>query len=254
MLTYRPYSRDEVKGVVIICPGGGYEFLSPREARPVAEAFYRLGYQAAVLSYEVGLPVLGPVPLLQAAWSVAWAREQYPGKPVLLCGFSAGGHLAASLGVHWKDEALFPDAAYRSMIRPDGLILGYPVITAGEYRHEGSIRRLAGDGDSGYYSLEQFVAEDTPPTFLWHTAEDKTVSPKNSLLFAEQLMRCGVPLQLLVYPYGVHGLSLATREVEEPEKNRLEDPLVAGWMQQCAEWIEYMFIVGKGRKSNGIMA
>lgn len=182
--------------------------------------------------------------------------------------------MAASLGVHWNDEHLFAGEDC-SVIRPDGLILGYPVITAGKYAHRESMEMLAGpdpaavEGDPagsdpaaaegnpagpdsaaaegnpagpGYYSLEAYVDAQTPPAFIWHTAGDSTVAVQNSLCFAESLAAKGVPFELHIYPYGEHGLSLATREVEEVEKQRYADPHVAGWFDQCAQWLDLVFL------------
>lgn len=139
------YGPECIKGNVIICPGGAYRWHSPREALPVAKAFAAQGWKPWILYYKVSVhgEVLGTAPLCQAAAAVRKVRAASPGRPVILCGFSAGGHVAASLGVHWNDEHLF---AWEdcSVIRPDGLILGYPVITAGKYAHRESMEMLAG--------------------------------------------------------------------------------------------------------------
>lgn len=241
-LEYVPLS--EAKGMVVICPGGGYRFVSPREADPVAHAFAGAGWQAFVLTYSVEPAPLGAKPLREAAWAVRAARAAgeamgLAGTPLALCGFSAGGHLAASLGVHWHDAALFPDSEARRRQRPDALILCYPVITAGPRSHAGSIARLTGgSGDAGYFSLEKHVCPGTPPAFLWHTAEDASVPVHNSFLFAEALVAHGVPVEMHVYPFGVHGLSLATGEVAQPAERRLADPHVAEWFGQCVRWLE----------------
>lgn len=228
---------ERPEAIVIVCPGGGYCWLSPREGQPVAEAFAENGYHSFVLSYDVSSPVLGKRPFEQIAWAVCRVRQLIPGLPVLLCGFSAGGHLAASLGVHWHELG--------REYRPDGLILCYPVITAGPFAHQGSMLRLAGTQGGSRHSLERFVNAETPPVFIWHTADDEAVSVQNSLLFAERLAECGVPLEMHIYPRGVHGLSLATAAVEEPEKGRYADAHVAKWFHQCICWIKYEF-GGKG--------
>lgn len=246
-LAYEPADQETRKGAVVICPGGGYGYLSPREAEPVAEAFREKGYMPLILYYDVESPVLGTRPMEQAAWAVKHARELQPGSPVFICGFSAGGHLAASLGVHWDDQALFAPEEWKESHRPDGLILCYPVITAGPKAHRESIRRLAGEGDWTYFGLEQYVSRNTPPAFIWHTAEDGTVPVENSLLFAGRLSENKVPFELLVYPYGVHGLSLATPEVAEPDKDRWADEHVAGWFDACIQWMENCF-AGKGEE------
>lgn len=244
-LDYTPL--PDAKGMVVVCPGGGYWFVSPREAEPVARAFMEAGWQAFILTYSVEDEVLGTKPLREVAWAVRTARDLgagmgLSGKPLALSGFSAGGHLAASLGVHWNDAALFPDPEERDRQRPDALILSYPVIMDGLHRHPTSFERLAGEnGDTHYFSLEKHVDIGTPPTFLWHTAEDQTVPVQNSLRFAEALIEYGVPVEMHIYPFGVHGLSLATEEVVQPEEGRLVDPHVAGWFGLCVEWLDVVF-------------
>lgn len=238
----------EAKGAVVICPGGGYEFVSPREAGPVADAFGRAGYHAFVLTYQLGKErePLKDAPLSELSAAVAYVnsrKEQYgiAGKPVYVCGFSAGAHLAASLGILWNDAERFPAGTDRKLHRPDAMILSYPVVSAGEYAHRGSFQCLAGPDEEAQqrYSLEKLVTEDAVPAFLWHTAADELVPFQNSLLLADALSKHNVPVELHVFPYGVHGLSLATREVEEPEKDRTEDLHVAQWMELCVEWMAY---------------
>ena len=219
---------------IIICPGGAYRWLSPRESEPVARAFEGMGYAASILRYPVfeegSERPLGLGPVRQLSQRVAEVREASSGAPVFVCGFSAGGHLAATLGVHWRRLGLN---------RPDGLILCYPVITAKDgLSNARSIQAIAGEGNRDFFSLEDHVSPDTPPTFLWHTAEDHSVPVENSLLFAMALRRSGVPFELHVYPFGEHGLSLATREVAEAGKGRAPDDHVAGWTHECDGWIQ----------------
>ncbi|MDR2786491.1 MAG: alpha/beta hydrolase [Treponema sp.] len=241
----------EAAGSVIICPGGAYRFLSPREAEPVARRFLKKGWRPYILRYSTG-ENLGTAPLEEAAEAVRLVREQDAatgGKgAVVLCGFSAGGHLAASLGVHWNNAAVFPDAASRSLQRPDALVLAYPVISAGAFAHRESIDRLAGTvssaEDSGtmpggvdFFSLENHAGADTPPSFIWHTAADEMVPVENSILFAKALIRNGIETELHIFSRGPHGLSLATPEVDEPEEGRLSDTHVARWFDLCVEWL-----------------
>lgn len=229
------------KGNVIICPGGGYRWISPREAQPVADAFAANGWQPWILFYSVAISAepLGDVPLRQAAMAVAKLHAETPQLPVILCGFSAGGHLAASVGVHWNDENRFSKGIQKA-VRPEALILCYPVITAGEFSHEDSICALAGADreQADKYNVVHFVNSETPPTFLWATAADETVPVQNSFLFASALLQHRVPFEMHVYPDGVHGLSLATKQVEEPAKNRFADAHVATWFPCCIEWLE----------------
>lgn len=224
------------RGTVVVCPGGAYQFLSPREGPPVAAAFVRSGWAAAELAYSVrptptDLPVEDTA-LQQAAEAVALLHRQKPDQPVVLCGFSAGGHLAGSLGVRWQE--LDPSGA----ARPEALVLCYPVITAGPWTHEPSMENLAGTGDRRRYSLEERVSNAMPPVFLWHTVADQDVPVQNSLLLARAMTEAGVPYEMHLYPHGVHGLSLATAEVEEPAKNRMADSHVAGWFALCLAWLD----------------
>lgn len=244
-LEYTPV--PNAKGVVVICPGGGYELVSERENAPVAREFAKAGWQSFALTYSVGEAPLGTTPLREVAWAVQVARQEaaksgLAEKNLAVCGFSAGGHLAASLGVHWNDAKVFPDAGEREKQRPDALILSYPVITAGKYRHDVSIKKLTGEGgDEGYFSLENHVSNETPPTFMWHTAADKSVPVQNSLLFAQALIQHGIPVEMHIYPFGVHGLSLATEEVNEASAGRVADPHVANWFPLCIKWLNRFF-------------
>ena len=232
------------RGAVVICPGGGYEWRSPRESEPVARAFRAIGLHAFVLEYDCAPAPLGSGPLRQLSRAVRAVRAHsdalgIPQNRIAVCGFSAGGHLAASLAVLHGDKTLFePDTDLR-LHRPDALIACYPVITCGEGAHAASFERLAGPDPAAQraWSLETRVTPDTPPVFMWHTADDESVSCRNSLCFAGALLRAGVPVELHLYPHGVHGLSLATPEVDEPEKGRLSDPHVAGWFAQMDGWL-----------------
>ena len=180
---------DTKNEMVLICPGGGYRFLSPREGKPIAEAFNQNGYQAAVLSYNLEKTVHGTAPLKELAWSIRWLRTDTYWKEkcqkIWLAGFSAGGHLAASLGALWDEDTIFTREEQR-LNRPDGLILGYPVISMGEYAHAGSVQRLTGGNPEmiRQFSLEKRDLSKMPPVFLWNTQPDEKVSAMNSLLFA----------------------------------------------------------------------
>lgn len=229
---------------VVICPGGGYSHVAPRESGPVARAFNGAGFHAFVLTYACDPRPLGYLPLRQLGAAVARVRRDagalgVDAGRIAVCGFSAGGHLAASLGVFWKRDDLFGPATTAEERRPDALILSYPVISSGEYAHRGSFEQLAGPDRSAQdaFSLERFVSGDTPSSFLWHTVADRSVPIQNSLLFFGALMAQGIPCEFHAYPFGVHGLSLATPEVNEPEKNRLPDSHVATWFGLAAQWL-----------------
>lgn len=234
---------SDAAGAVVICPGGGYHFVSPREAAPVAKAWNRAGFSAFVLTYSCeGIP-LEKRPLHQLSWAVATVRKlagQYGFSPdrVITCGFSAGGHLAGTLGVTWNRPEWYPEGTDLELHRPAAQVLCYPVITAGKYAHRGSFDNLAGTDPvcQEGYSLENLVTEQTPPTFLWHTIADEAVPVENTLLFSKKLLENHVIQEVHLFPFGAHGLSLATEEVTQVEKQRYADPHIAQWFGLAAEW------------------
>ena len=231
---------ERQRPAVVICPGGAYRFLSPREDDAVALQFAAAGFHVFVLYYTVQ-PDDYRRPLLELAEAVSMVRERAKEwnlieDKIAVCGFSAGGHLAASLGVHWHKL----DGSSQS--QPNALILAYPVITSGEFAHEGSMLNLLGPDPSEEIlfemSLEKQVSTRTPPTFLWHTVTDPVVPVENSLMFANALQANGCPFELHIYPNGPHGLSLAITETDD---SRGTDPHVATWMGLCIEWIKELF-------------
>lgn len=236
----RENAKDEM---VLICPGGGYSFLALREGKPIAEAFNQNGYHAAVLSYNLEKTVHESSPLKELAWSVRWLRTDSHWKEacsrIWVAGFSAGGHLAASLGVLWNEDILFTKEEQQRN-RPDGLILGYPVISMGEYGHAGSVQRLTGGNPDliQLFSLERRDLSKTPPVFLWNTQPDEKVPAMNSLLFAQKLTLDGAECEYHMFHRGLHGMSLATPEVESEEENLHPDAHIAHWVNLCLEWME----------------
>lgn len=241
---------DYKRPMVVVCPGGGYSGTSDREAEPIALQYVAMGYHAAVLRYSTA-PARFPEALRQLAAAIALLRERtepwrIDTEKILVQGFSAGGHLAASLGVFWKQPfawAGIVDSA--RLVRPNGLILAYPVITSGEKGHQGSFQNLLGSeyGDSekrASMSLERWVTEDTPPTFLWHTATDRDVPVENSLLFFAALKEKNVPVEMHIYPTGKHGLALATKATMTPDGGSMQ-PECKSWISLVYDWIHYTF-------------
>lgn len=232
------------KGCIVICPGGGYEHVSSREGAPIAKAFVKEGYLAAVLHYTVGSD-LGTLPMRQLSEAICWMRDHaaeyhIEGKKLLVCGFSAGAHLAGSLGILWNYPEYFEKNADLQKHHPDGMILGYPVISSSECAHRGSFERLAGQDPEAQkrFSLECFVDQDTVPAFLWGTFEDEIVPVQNSLLLLQSLAAAGISAEYHVFPQGLHGLALATEETAQPEEGRLPDAHVARWMELCLHWLD----------------
>jgi Esterase/lipase len=233
---------------VLILPGGGYEFLSDREAEPVAIQFAARGFQAFVLRYSVA-PARFPVSLLELAQAMTTIRQhaaEWHVAPdqIVVQGFSAGGHLAASLAVFWHSELLQKYGFEPAAIQPNGLSLAYPVITSGEFTHEGSIKALLGDESNdpvkrALVSLENQVTAVTPPTFLWCTYTDGLVPMENSLLFAGALRKAEVSCELHIFPEGGHGLSLANAETQHVSGTGIQ-PQVAVWPDLFTAWMHHV--------------
>ena len=230
---------------VIVCPGGGYGFTSPREGEPVAIQYNAAGYQAFVLWYSVA-PDVWPVALLELAYSVAYVRshaEEWGIDPdkIIVEGFSASGHLAASLATFWNQEFVWKPLGFtKDMVKPNGAILAYPVITSGEYAHRGSFENLLGERYEellDYVSLEKQAGSQNPPAFIWHTYSDQAVPVENSLFFMEALRKAKVPAELHIFPEGHHGLSLANRETASSLEEK-EYTAVQPWMKLSCTWIQ----------------
>ncbi|HEY5562145.1 MAG TPA: alpha/beta hydrolase [Clostridiaceae bacterium] len=232
------------RGAILICPGGGYEMTSDREAEQVALQFNASGFHAFVVYYSCA-PRKHPQPLMDVSKAMCIIRDnaeiwKVDKDKIAICGFSAGGHLAANLGVHWDKpylaEKLHIKAGYN---KPNALLLCYPVISSGEFGHMGSFVNLLGaDADKNLLyemSLEHQISKSTPPTFLWHTFEDDCVPVENTLLFAQGLRKNNIPFELHIYPEGGHGLSLATIETDSPNAH------VATWMGLAIEWLKILF-------------
>lgn len=238
----------KTRPLVLVCPGGGYGMTSDREADPVAVQFQAMGYHTAVLRYSVA-PARFPTALLQLAGAVKLIREhakewRVDADKILVNGFSAGGHLAGSLGVFWKRELLRAHYGCESrLFRPDGLILGYPVVTSGEYAHRGSFENLLGEREEEQkeeLSLEKQVNADVPATFLWHTDEDDCVPVENTLLLCAALHRQGVPVECHIFQKGGHGLSLANKWSQSVSGYGVQEECQS-WIGLVHTWIESNF-------------
>lgn len=223
-LSWYPADRPENRGTVIVCPGGGYEAKTPYEGSPVAEKLNACGLNAYVLDYRVH-PDLHPSPYQDVKRAIHLARQRTEhnnsrSDRIGVMGFSAGGHLAASAGTMWDHESC----------RPDAMILCYPVITFGKMGHLGSRLNLLGESAqtalASDLSIENRVDRRTPPTYLWHTADDDVVPVENSLLMASALSAKQVPFACHIYPRGIHGLGLA------------EDiPEIRGWFDEAVSFL-----------------
>lgn len=222
---------------VVVLPGGGYTRLSDvKEGSDIAKWLNTLGISAFVVKYRLGPRYNQPNQLLDAARAMRTVRSKakewgVDANRIAILGFSAGGHLASTLGTHF--DAGKPDAKDeidRVSSRPDAMILLYPVITMGEFTHAGSKKYLLGENPTPelikLYSNELQVTKDTPPTFIFHTMTDATVPVENAMLFASALRKNGVPFEFHLYEQGPHGVGLAPT-----------NPYLASWAARCADWL-----------------
>ncbi len=244
----RPELKMPKRRAMIVLPGGGYRFLSDRENEPIVKLFLFGGTNVFELDYSVAPNASNYVPLIEIALAVKHVREhaeEYNIDPdyVFVCGFSAGGHLAASSGILWnipEVRAALGDCP-EGINRPTGMVLCYPVITAGPKAHRGSIDNLCGDKNAPdevrkKYSLELYVDETTAPAFIWHTFADQSVPVENSLMLADAMVKHHVPFELHIFPEGAHGLSLANEETWCGGANKLL-PHVQCWAELAIKWV-----------------
>lgn len=235
---YDTLAAHKVRPALVICPGGAYRWRSPREKDPPALEFLSMGYQVFILEYSCREQAGGYRPLRELAQTVCEIRRRHeewhidPEKIAVL-GFSAGGHLAASLGALWNDAEL----ALPVKSGPDALVLCYPVISTGMFAHEESAEWVSGGDEEVREKLHLWdqITPDFPPTFLWHGGGDSSVPPENSLLLAVELKKNGIPLEYHLFGSGAHGISTCTQEVETP------DNVCRAWLPLCKTWLNRTF-------------
>jgi acetyl esterase/lipase len=209
---------------IVVTPGGGYSFVATNhEGRQIANWLNTLGISVFVVQYRVGPRYHHPIELGDAQRGVRFVRAhaadfRIDPDHIGLMGFSAGGHLAASVATHFDaGNPTATDPIDRVSCRPDFLILGYPVITLFQpYAHHGSVNSLLGDHPDPELlrdlSPELHVTAQTPPTFLVTTSEDTTVPPENTMDFYRALRKAGVPAELHIFEKGNHGFGLTAGE------------------------------------------
>jgi len=225
---------------MVICPGGGYGMLAPHEGNDYALWLNQHGVTCFVLKYRLGSDgYRHPAMLNDAARAVRWVRahaNDYQVDPhrVGIMGSSAGGHLASTLLTHFDSgDTNATDDVERQSSRPDLGILCYPVITMGEFTHQGSKDNLLGQNPSPelvkLLSNELQVTTNTPPCFVWTTFEDTVVPMENTMMFAEALRKNHVPFDLHIYQKGGHGMGLA-------DKSPFTHP--HPWANNCLFWLK----------------
>lgn len=236
--------------LILICPGGGYEFLSDREGESIAFKFNSFGYHAAVIYYSIA-PVTYPTQLLEVSAAVKYFKdhaEEYHIDPdrIAIYGASAGGHAAADYATgYFRDEVTSVLKVSSDYLKPAGMILAYPVITSGEFAHRGSFDNLLGELKNDkkmleYLSIENRITKETPPAFIWHTFPDGCVPVENSLLLAEAMKKENIPFELHIFPSGDHGLGLADEITLSPNRTEINKG-AAQWIDLCRVWLNYIF-------------
>lgn len=238
---FLPDGPTSTGAAIVVCPGGGYAALSRHEGADYARWLNELGIAAFVLKYRLGSHgYRHPIMLQDAsramrlvrARSAEWGLDT---KRVGIIGSSAGGHLASTMMTHFDaGDASSTDPIEMQSSRPYLGILVYPVISFGEKGHMGSLHQLLGNDPPAdlvkLLSNELQVTKDTPPAFLFHTADDPVVRVENSLLFSNALAGLNIPFELHVYPHGPHGLGLGTHQWNPAARHP--------WVSECARWLK----------------
>ncbi len=234
------YVANRKRPAMVVFAGGGYSSVSAREKESIALSFAVAGFDCFVLDYSVR-PVHYPVQLIEGCMAVAYVRENaqklgiIPDK-IATIGFSAGAHANAMEALLYNEPEVASAIGEErvALCRPDALLLSYPVITAKEFAHVGSIVNISGGDEKlkAKLSLEDRVTSDVPPTFIWHTGADTGVPCENSLLFVSALRKAKVPFELHIFQNGVHGLSVATEETMHVEES------VQPWVSLAVTWLK----------------
>ena len=228
--------QDIKRPAIVICPGGGYIYLSPREAEPVALAYAAKGIHAFVLHYSVGRAVEGMTPFKEIDWAIKTIRDHadewlVDADKILTCGFSAGGHLALAAALMGKEK-------------PNGVILGYPAINMDMPGGDMMLKLFTGgreltDEERSYFTLSDKVTKEAPPLFMFTTGED-TMTRKMTLELAFEYEKQNLLYEYHVFQKGPHGYSLANEACADGSSQVLS-PHAAKWFDMSVEWIFEVF-------------
>lgn len=250
------YIADEIadltRKAILVIPGGAYwDVCADREGEPIAMAFLPYGYNAFVLHYSTAgfSEKTFPVQLIQASKAMKHIKDHaqeyhIDADQVFVVGFSAGGHLAGSLGTMWHKKEVYEavDMPY-GYNKPAGMMLIYPVVTGIEdFGHHDSFYNLLGSKEPTQEqlqmcSLEKNVDDRTVPAFLVHTSNDQLVDVQNSLVLAQAFAQAGLKYEMHVYPDGPHGVALGN-QITRCGVAKWENPNIAKWVENAAIWAE----------------
>ena len=247
---YLPYSKDTAADAILICPGGAYySVCDGHEGENIALAFASRGFRTFVLHYSVKDEARFPKPLVEASLAMTYIKRNAaafgvnPAR-VFVLGFSAGGHLAGSLGTLWhKDYARKNTDILFGENRPKGMILCYPVLAYFPESNMGTFLRVFGtdtptEAEVNEFSLERQVdSEHTVPAFLWHTMDDQAVHVENTLRMLTALRKSGVTAEAHLFPHGPHGIATADKTIAGEDAS-LIDGHVATWVEMAAHFMK----------------
>lgn len=229
--------QEKARPAVLVCPGGGYVYCSPREGEPVALSYAARGFHAFVLTYSTGWDAADFAPLKEVSWAIGYIREHAaewniaPDK-IAVCGFSAGGHLALASGLLAENK-------------PNAMILGYPATSAPNMPGmDFMLKLLVGshevtNEDAARFDLVPQITKAAPPVFLAATAED-LLTAYGALPVAKAYSDLGMKYELHVFQYGPHGYSLAN-EVTADGSSQVIDPAFAQWQELSVQWLHRTF-------------
>lgn len=243
------YIADKVRGftrkAILVIPGGGYAGIAAdREGEPIAQAFMPYGYSAFVLHYSIKEKPF-PQQLIEASMAIKHIRdnsEEYgiDPKQVFVVGFSAGGHLAASLGTMWKRPEIYDAVDMpHGYNKPNGMMLIYPVISPGFHlpSFENLLMGKVTDEKLAECSIDNNIDENSSPAFIMHSSNDQIVNVRNSLCLANALADKGIKFEMHIYPDAPHGIALAN-EITKCGNEKWVDDSIAKWVQSAVEWAE----------------
>ena len=227
------FGQDTKRPAVIVCPGGGYLYCSPREAEPVALRYAAAGFHAFILRYSTGRAAAGFAPLQEVSWVIGMLREKadewnIDPQKIVTCGFSAGGHLALSAGLLAENK-------------PNAMILGYPATSAPNYPGaDFMLKLLEGKDevtaeDAKKYDLVAHVTDAAPPMFIAATADD-ALTAMCTMPLAMKYTQLGLKYELHVFQYGPHGYSLADETCADGSSQVL-DAAYAHWHSLSVKWL-----------------